>query len=157
MKCKSILVSMMISSVLLSCSDSGTNTLNDMKTETNDMAAEDGFEDTMDGKLTHLYTLKNQAGIEASITNYGGRLVSLMVPNKEGNKRDVVVGFKTVKDFVNSTEPYFGATIGRYGNRIAKGEFSLDGKEYTLFPNNGPNTLHGGKKVFRPWFGMQKK
>lgn len=63
--------------------------------------------------------------------------------------RDVVVGFKTLQEFVNSSEPYFGATIGRVGNRIAKGKFSIDGKEYTLFTNNGPNTLHGGKKGFQ--------
>ncbi len=62
---------------------------------------------------------------------------------------DVVVGFKSIDDYVNSTEPYFGATIGRYGNRIGKGKFTLDGKQYTLFNNNGPNTLHGGKKGYQ--------
>lgn len=108
-----------------------------------------GFEDSIDGKKTDLYILKNKNGMTAAITNYGGRLVSLLVPDKSGKLTDVVVGFKTVKDYVNSTEPYFGATIGRFGNRIAKGKFSLDGKHYTLFTNNGPNTLHGGKKGFQ--------
>ena len=107
-----------------------------------------GFEDTVDGKNTDLYILKNHNGMTAAITNYGGRLVSLLAPDKNGKLTDVVVGFSSVKDYMNSTEPYFGATIGRFGNRIAKGKFSLDGKQYTLFRNNGPNTLHGGKKVF---------
>ncbi|MEO5908276.1 MAG: aldose epimerase family protein, partial [Ginsengibacter sp.] len=107
------------------------------------------FETTIDGKPTDLYVLKNHNGMEAAITNYGGRLVSLIVPDKYGKMTDVVVGFKSVHDFENSTEPYFGATIGRYGNRIAKGQFSLDGKKYQLSINNGVNTLHGGKKGFQ--------
>lgn len=107
------------------------------------------FQDSIDGKKTDLYILKNTAGMKAAITNYGGRLVSLLVPDKNGKLTDVVVGFGSVQDYVYSTEPYFGATIGRVGNRIAKGKFSLDGKQYTLFTNNGPNTLHGGKKGFQ--------
>jgi aldose 1-epimerase len=107
------------------------------------------FETTIDGKPTDLYILKNHNGMEAAITNYGGRLVGLWVPDKSGKLTDVVVGFKSVADYENSTEPYFGATIGRYGNRIAKGKFSLDGKQYTLFTNNGANTLHGGKKGYQ--------
>ncbi|HRP58654.1 aldose epimerase family protein [Agriterribacter sp.] len=107
------------------------------------------FEDSIDGKPTALYILKNKAGACAAVTNYGGRLVSLVVPGKDGKPVDVVVGFKDVQDYVSSTEPYFGATIGRVGNRIAKGKFSLDGKTYTLFTNNGPNTLHGGKKGYQ--------
>ncbi|MDQ2720206.1 MAG: galactose mutarotase [Bacteroidota bacterium] len=107
------------------------------------------FESTIDGKKTDLYILKNHNGMEAAITNYGGRLAGLWVPDKNGKMTDVVVGFKSVEDYVNSTEPYFGATIGRFGNRIAKGKFSLDGKQYTLFTNNGVNTLHGGKKGYQ--------
>jgi len=106
------------------------------------------FQDTVDGKPTDLYILKNNNGITAAITNYGGRLVGLWVPDKNGNNVDVVVGFGSLQQYSQSTEPYFGATIGRVGNRIAKGKFTLDGKEYTLFTNNGPNTLHGGKKGF---------
>lgn len=108
-----------------------------------------GFQRTIEGKTATLYHLKNSRGMTAAITNYGGRLVSLLVPDKNGKPTDVVVGFKNADDYANSTEPYFGATIGRYGNRIAKGKFSLDGKQYTLFTNNGPNTLHGGKKGFQ--------
>lgn len=107
------------------------------------------FETTIDGKQTDLYVLKNHNGMEAAITNYGGRLVSLVVPDKNGKMTDVVVGFNSVEDYQKSTEPYFGATIGRYGNRIAKGKFSLDGKQYQLSINNGINTLHGGKKGFQ--------
>ena len=83
------------------------------------------------------------------ITNYGGRLVSLLVPDKKQQLTDVVAGFNDVQGYQQSAEPYFGATIGRYGNRIAKGKFSLDGKSYQLFTNNGSNTLHGGKKGFQ--------
>lgn len=107
------------------------------------------FQDTVDGKQTDFYILKNKAGMTAAITNYGGRITSLLVPDKSGKMTEVVVGFKSVGDFVNSTEPYFGATIGRVGNRIAGGRFTLDGKQYSLFTNNGPNTLHGGKKGFQ--------
>lgn len=107
------------------------------------------FQKEIDGKKTDLYVLKNKNGMQAAFTNYGGRLVSLLVPDSTGKPVDVVVGFDSVDGFVNSTEPYFGATIGRYGNRIAKGKFSLDGKQYTLFTNNGQNTLHGGKKGFQ--------
>ena len=107
------------------------------------------FQDSIDGKMTNLFILKNKNGITAAITNYGGRLVGLWVPDKMGKMTDVVVGFASVQKYVGASEPYFGATIGRYGNRIAKGKFSLDGKEYLLLKNNGPNTLHGGKKGFQ--------
>lgn len=107
------------------------------------------FQDTIDGKATDLYVLKNKNNVQAAITNYGGRLVSLLVPDKDGNLTDVVVGFDGVQKYAASTEPYFGATIGRYGNRIANGKFTLDNKEYTLATNNGPNTLHGGEKGFQ--------
>ena len=109
----------------------------------------DSFKKKIDGKQTALYTLKNANNAEAKFTNYGGRLVSLLVPDKNGKMIDVVVGFSSVEGYEKSTEPYFGATIGRFGNRIAKGKFSLDGKQYTLFKNNGANTLHGGKKGYQ--------
>lgn len=119
------------------------------KTSVNHIPAAENFSATIDGKKTSLYILKNKNGMQAAITNYGGRLVSLMVPDSGGNLIDVVAGFETVQGFQHSTEPYFGATIGRFGNRIANGKFTLDGKEYTLYKNNGPNTLHGGKKGFQ--------
>lgn len=116
------------------------------------------FEQTIDGKKTDLYILRNKNKAEAYFTNYGGRLVSLIVPDKNGNLIDVVVGFSDVGQYKASTEPYFGATIGRYGNRIAKGTFTLDDRKYILFTNNGVNTLHGGKKGFQDvvWNALQK-
>jgi aldose 1-epimerase len=113
------------------------------------LPARESFTDTIDGKLTDLYVLKNSRGMTLPITNYGGRFVALLVPGKDGRMRDVVVGLKSLEDFGASSEPYFGATIGRFGNRIAKGQFSLDGQQYSLPANNGPNTLHGGKKGFQ--------
>lgn len=105
------------------------------------------FQQTIDGKQTELYLLKN-GNIQAAITNYGARVVSLLVPDKSGNMTDVVVGFDNVKDYSQGGDTYFGAVVGRYGNRIARGKFKLDGKEYTLATNNPPNHLHGGKKGF---------
>jgi aldose 1-epimerase len=130
------------------------NTANQQAAKTADSAqavlpAKTSFERTIDNKKTDLYILKNKNGMEAAITNYGGRLVSLLVPDKNGKITDVVAGFENVEGFQHSTEPYFGATIGRYGNRIANGKFKLNGKAYTLYKNNGPNTLHGGKKGFQ--------
>lgn len=100
-------------------------------------------------KGTAFYVIKNKNNVKAVFTNYGGRIVSLFVADNKGKPVDVVTGFKTVEEYKKSTEPYFGATIGRYGNRIAKGKFMLDGKQVTLTINNGPNTLHGGKAGFQ--------
>jgi aldose 1-epimerase len=107
------------------------------------------FKKNIDGKQVSLYILKNKNYLQAAITNYGGRLVSLLVPDKDGNFIDVVVGFDSLQNYINATEPYFGATIGRYGNRIAKGKFVLDGTTYNLAANNGVNNLHGGKNGFQ--------
>ncbi len=107
------------------------------------------FGGEMDGKAVKLYTLSNGKGLTATITNYGGRVVSLTVPDKNGKPVDVVLGFASAAQYRASTEPYYGATIGRVGNRIAKGKFELDGKSYSIFTNNGQNTLHGGKKGFQ--------
>lgn len=111
-------------------------------------AANNSFERIINGKQTKLYILQNK-NIKAAITNYGGRLVSLWVPDKNGAMTDVVEGFDSLDGYIHSTEPYFGATIGRYGNRIAKGKFKIDGIEYTSSINNAPNTLHGGKNGFQ--------
>lgn len=100
-----------------------------------------------DGQVVHLYTLVNARGMKVAITNYGARVVSIDVPDRHGKMADVVLGFDNLKGYLGN-DPYFGAIVGRYGNRIAKGEFKLDGKEYHLFINNGPNSLHGGKVGF---------
>ncbi len=110
------------------------------------------FGQTTDGTPVEIYTLRNSHGCEARITNYGGIVVSLTTPDKDGKLDDVLLGFDTVDEYEKDS-PYFGALIGRYGNRIAKGKFTLDGKEYTLPTNDPPNTLHGGKVGFdkRVW------
>ncbi len=117
----------------------------------------EAFESEIDGKKTSLFFLKNKNNFQAAITNYGARMVGFLVPDKNGKLVDIVVGFGSVAQFKASKEPFFGAIVGRYGNRIAKGKFTLDGKEYTLDLNNGPNTLHGGKTGFhnRVWEGTQ--
>lgn len=106
------------------------------------------FEKTIDNKQVSLWTLTNANGIEMTVTNYGGKVVSLLVPDKNGKLVDVVTGYKTIAEYEASTEIYFGAAIGRYGNRIANGKFTLNGEEYTLAQNNGDHHLHGGPKGF---------
>jgi aldose 1-epimerase len=101
-----------------------------------------------DGTNVTLYTLTNASGAEVQITNYGGAVVSLKVPDRNGKLDDVVLGFDTLPGYLQTGNPYFGALIGRYGNRIANGKFTLDGATYNLAINNGPNSLHGGKKGF---------
>lgn len=99
------------------------------------------------GEEVRIYTLKNANGMEARIMTYGGAVVSLKTPDRDGNMADVVLGFDDLAGYLGD-EPYFGALIGRYGNRIGGAKFELDGKLYTLVANDGPNSLHGGKKGF---------
>lgn len=94
-----------------------------------------------------LYIMKNTAGMAVAITNFGGRVVMLQVPDKNGKSGDIVLGYDSLHHYLTGN-PYFGALIGRYGNRIAKGKFSLEGKEYLLATNNGANALHGGPRGF---------
>jgi aldose 1-epimerase len=116
------------------------------------------FGKTSTGEDVDLYTLRNVHGVEAKITNYGGIVVSLKVPDRNGKFDDVVLGFKDFEGYMNNG-PYFGAIIGRYGNRIAKGRFTLNGVEYKLAVNNGENHLHGGIKGFDKviWTGSETK
>lgn len=115
------------------------------------------FQTTIDGKNTNLYILKNNVGNEVAITNYGGAIVAIMVPDKKGKLANVIQGHDNIQDVIDSPEPYLSTLIGRYGNRIAKGKFHLHGKEYNLPINNGPNCLHGGIKGFnaRVWDALQ--
>lgn len=108
----------------------------------------ENFDTIINGEQVKLYWIENDH-IKAAFTNYGGRIVGLWVPNQKGEMTDVVIGLGSVKDYIESTEPYFGATIGRVGNRIANGKFTLNGKEYTIPTNNNGNTLHGGNKGFQ--------
>jgi aldose 1-epimerase len=107
-----------------------------------------GFKQTIDGKQTDLFVLKNSSGASVAITNFGGRIAGLHVPDTSGSLTDVVVGFDHVAGFAAPTDAYYGATVGRFANRIANGRFTLEGKEYVLPINNGPNSLHGGTKGF---------
>ena len=115
------------------------------------------FQATVGGKETDLYILKNNQGNEVAITNYGGALVAIMVPDKNGNRANVIQGHDNIQDVINSPEPYLSTLVGRYGNRICKGRFQLHGKEYQLPINNGPNCLHGGLKGFnaKVWEALQ--
>ncbi len=105
------------------------------------------FGKTEEGIAVELFTLTNPQGLEAKITNYGGIVVSLLVPDRKGDRRDVVLGHERLEDYLDNS-PYFGCLVGRYGNRIANGRFTLDGTEYELARNNGNNHLHGGIRGF---------
>jgi aldose 1-epimerase len=107
----------------------------------------ESFGRTRDGQAVDIYTLKNARGAEARITTYGGAVVSLKVPDRAGRVDDVVLGFDDIEGYQKTTT-YIGALVGRYANRIAKGRFTLNGKEYTLATNNGENHLHGGVRGF---------
>ena len=122
--------------VLLSCKNKeNVQTLSGLQTK--------DFVGKKDGKAIALYILKNTGGAEACITNYGGRLVSFMVPDRNGKKQDVVLGYSSIADYLSSSGNY-GALIGRYGNRIKDGRFTLDGVTYQLPQNNNGHCLHGG-------------
>jgi aldose 1-epimerase len=101
----------------------------------------------LDGKKVFLYIVTNKNGVEVKISNYGGTITSWITPDNKGGKSSIVLGFDSLSGYL-AHPPYFGATIGRYGNRIANGKFTLDGKTYTLATNNGKNSLHGGLKGF---------
>ena len=113
----------------------------------------EAFQKEIDGKQTGLYVLKNDKGNEVAITNYGGAITAIMVPDKNGKLANVIQGHDNIDSVINSPEPFLSTLVGRYGNRICKGKFTLDGKEYTLSVNNGPNHLHGGPTGFhaRVW------
>ena len=104
-----------------------------------------------DGRPVHLYTLENKKGLRVTITNYGGTVVSLQVPDRKGQFGDVALGFDSLEEY-RKDSPFFGCLVGRVGNRIANGKFSLDGKDYTLATNNSPGGipchLHGGRRGF---------
>ncbi len=112
----------------------------------------ESFGKSKEGEEAFQYTLTNEKGMEVKISNYGATITSIMVPDKNGKMGDVVLGFDSLGGFQSEaytkSNPYFGAIVGRYGNRIAKGKFTIDGTEYTLATNNGPNHLHGGNKGY---------
>ena len=111
------------------------------------MIKKEAFGKTKDGLAVDLYTFSNASGMEVRAMTYGGIILSIKVPDRNGKFDDVTLGFDSLDPYL-SAPPYFGALIGRYGNRIGKARFKLDGKEYKLAVNNGPNALHGGVKGF---------
>ena len=113
------------------------------KTNLSSLKRED-FQAVVQGKETDLYTLSNDNGVQIQVTNYGGAVVAIMVPDRDGNFANVIQGHTNIDEVVNSPEPFLSTLIGRYGNRICKGKFTMNGKEYTLACNNGVNHLHGG-------------
>ena len=147
----SISVALFYLCVLIGCQSNTkqTETHSDMTTnQTQKVTIEKApFGTLPSGQPVEIFTLRNQNGMEVKITNYGGIITHLSVPDKNGNAADVTLGFDSLAGYLNG-HPYFGAIVGRYGNRIAKGQFSIDGKLYKLATNNGPNHLHGGEYGF---------
>ena len=115
------------------------------------------FQKVVDGKQVDLFFLRNENGCEVAVTNYGGSLVAIMVPDREGKMANVIQGHDCIDDCIASPEPFLSTLVGRYGNRICRGKFHLNGKEYNLAINNGPNHLHGGPTCFhaRVWDAEQ--
>ncbi len=122
------------------------NEMNTEKSQKTEMQKED-YGTTSDGEKVAQYTLTNENGMEVKIITYGGRITSLKAPNKNDEFENVVLGFDSLEQYTKDN-PFFGALIGRFGNRIANGKFALDGEEYTLAQNDGQNHLHGGEKGF---------
>ncbi|WP_276346443.1 aldose epimerase family protein [Daejeonella sp. JGW-45] len=141
----SLLIFTTISFMACTNNTQSSENMDDRSIRRPDMGA---FSKIIDGKKVSSYEIGN-GKITAYFTNYGARITGLWVPDKRGVSTDVVVGFGNIEGYLKSTEPYFGATIGRYGNRIAKGKFTLDGTEYQIPLNNGQNALHGGIKGFQ--------
>ena len=135
-----IYMTIVLASVLLSCGKAPQPPLPLI-----DSAA---FGGEINGKRVELFTLRNANGVVTQITNYGGRVVNLFVPDRDGNFEDIVLGYPDLNGYLNSNEVYYGTLIGRYGNRISKGEFVLNDSLYKLATNNGPNHLHGGPGGF---------
>ncbi len=152
MKTINLLATALLVSLLLAACNSSTSTdTTDSTTMNNTTANNKGITQkdwgTADDKPVHLYTLTNSNGVQVGISDYGGTVTSFIVPDKNGNRQNVVLGFDDIAGYL-AKPPYFGATVGRYGNRIAKGKFTLNGQTYNLVTNNGENHLHGGNKGF---------
>lgn len=143
MKLLSVLTATLAVALLASCQ---TSTKQQEKTDTMPSITKSAF-GTVDNQPVDLYTLTNANGQTVKITNYGGIITSINTADKDGTIEDVVLGYDSLAGYLKAPS-FFGAAVGRYGNRIAKGKFTLNGQTYTLAQNNGPNSLHGGKKGF---------
>lgn len=143
-------VCLVLALIFIQCKDAKKNKEPETDSQSNQRAMkikQSDFGKTADGKAIMKYTISNSEGLEMSVISYGGIITSLKVPDKNGNYEDIVLGLDSVSQY-ETAGTYFGAIIGRYGNRIARGEFSLDGKGYKLDTNDGVNSLHGGNKGF---------
>ena len=154
MKIHALLLFALTTNLVISCNNSAPAANDKIPNDstamgTGNLLNKAAFEATIDGKQTSLYFLENHNGMRAAITNYGGRLVSLRVPDKNGDMVDVNIGLSDLQSYQGPNDGYFGALVGRYGNRIGQARFTLDGTTYKLLANNGVNTLHGGKKGFQ--------
>lgn len=140
----------MVLCVMCACGGKGEKAESQTKEEAKTLSGlkPSDFVSEVDGKPTALYVLKNSQGAEACVTNWGGRLVSVMVPDRDGKLTDVVLGYDNIQQYVQFPDNNYGALIGRYGNRIANGQFQLDGQSYQLPQNNNGHCLHGGPKGY---------
>jgi aldose 1-epimerase len=134
-----------------------TGTSTQIKNTSNLHLSASNFQAAINGKKTNLYKLRNKNGMEVDVTNYGARIVAILTPDRKGHLGDIIMGYDSLGGYLHGNDNYFGAIIGRYANRIAGGKFTLNGKQYTLPINDGPNTLHGGPKGFdsRVWDAKQ--
>ena len=143
---RNVLLSALTAIIMFSCT-STTKKTDEEEVEKSSFSINTTHFGIFDGDSVKQFTISNCNGMEIRILNYGGIVTHLKVPDKDGIVEDVVLGYDNLEGYLTAT-PYFGAIVGRYGNRIAKGKFSIDGKEYTLAQNNGENSLHGGIKGF---------
>ena len=142
MKKPKIILQILFLAFIVVCCKSGS-TIKNTKFKTLNM---NNFDTTLDGKKISMHAISNHNGIQVFITNYGARIVGICVPDKDGSPIDVVLGFNSIREYIMSADPYFGPCVGRVCNRIAEGKFTIDGIQYSLVTNNGPNHLHGGTK-----------
>jgi aldose 1-epimerase len=147
--------------LLIACNNGSTET---SKNDTSDTtsANSSGITErtfgTFEGKPVTVYTITNPSGMRLSVMNYGGTITEIVTPDRNGHPGDVVLGFDSLIGFLQRGNPYFGSLIGRYGNRIAKGNFTLDGRTYQLAGNDNGNSLHGGTKGFdKVWWNIEKQ
>lgn len=148
MHMKKILLATGVMLLLASCKNTKTDKKDNAMENTQQAAITERPFGTFEGKPVTEYTLSNAAGMKVSVINYGGIITRIITPDRTGNIGDVVAGFESLDGYLQKGDPYFGALIGRYGNRINKGKFTLDGKEYQLAGNDHGNSLHGGNKGY---------
>lgn len=140
---KSLLITLLAAGMLAACDSGEKKQESEDKPLMHTKMDPSKFEKSLEGGEVKLYRLFNNNGLEMTVTNFGARVVELYTPDRGGNFEDIVLGYDNLDDYVNHPNSYYGAPIGRYGNRIAGAKFTLQGKEYQLEANNGPNNLHG--------------